>query len=411
MGNNTWPSITKLKRDIIWYLSANIFYKFVGYIVIVILARYLGKDTLGKYFFALSFVGLFVILSEWGINPLLTRVISRDRSDTYNYMSHIMGLRIILCVICFLIINILAFILQKQILGIILLTSIFMLIESLYSSMGALFLAYKKVKYNIISGVSTKILFVFLIIGVLYYKPDLINILWVHVIASLFMFLLGFFITRTKITRIKPAFDFEIYRQILKHSFPFALLTIIGIIFYRADSIMLGFMKDYTAVGIYGAGYKLREAISFIPGSIAMILYPRMAELYKKPTELKKIYSKAIKWIILPGLVTTVGVFPLARQIILTIYGPQFINSVQVLRILYLTLPFMFVNVITVSLFKAINRENVLVVIAIGCFLLKIFLNFYFIPIYDYLGVAINTIIIDVAQFGIFSYYIHKLIR
>jgi O-antigen/teichoic acid export membrane protein len=401
----------KTQRDILALFTANIFYKFTGYLVIVILAKSLGKENLGKFFFALSFTGLFIIFSELGINTLLTRALSRDKNNIHVYMSNVLGIRLMLSLLCFVIINFIAFFTKRQLFIIILLASIFILIESIYSSLGALFLAYKKVKYNIVSGVSAKILLIFLLIFlILTQRPTLINILWIHIISSGFMLFLALGITRNKITTINLSYDFKLYKQIIKSSLPFALLTIMGIIFYRVDSVMLGFMKSYKEVGIYGAGYKLREASYFIPGVAAMILYPHMAELYKRPSELKRLYIKSIRWLIVPGFIIPMIIIPFGTQIISVIYGSQFINTVRVLKVLYVTLPVVFINMMSITLFKATDKEYLLLFITAACLIFKILLNFLLIPAYSYIGAAISTVFIDIAQFSILIFYINIFI-
>lgn len=397
----------KTQRDILALFTANIFYKFTGYLIVIILAKYLGKENLGKFFFAFSFTGLFIIFSELGINPFLTRLISRDKSTTPLYMSNILGLRIILSLFCFLIAILIAFFIQRSLFIIILLASLFTLTESLYSSLSSLFLAYKKVKYNIMCGIPSKILLIFLVLLIVNLRPNLANIFWAHIIGSGFMLLLAIFITYTQIARINLSFEPEVYKQIIKGSLPFAFLTIIGIIFYRIDSVMLGMMKSYTEVGIYGAGYKLREAILFIPNSIAMILYPQMAELYTRPRELKKLYIRSIKWLIIPGIVITAGALFFTRKIVLTIYGPAFLSSAEILKILYLTVPVMFTNIVSITLLKATNKEYPLLFVTAGCLLFKILINFLLIPAYSYIGTAISTIFIDITLFGILIFCIN----
>ena len=51
----------KVKNDLLLATSSEFFYKIVGYLILVILTRYLAKDQMGQFFFAASLAAFFVL--------------------------------------------------------------------------------------------------------------------------------------------------------------------------------------------------------------------------------------------------------------------------------------------------------------------------------------------------------------
>ena len=68
----------------------------------VIAARLLGAREFGLYSYAVSFVTLFVLFSDLGLNTLLTREIARDSTRAPGYVGNIGGLKLCLLGAAFL---------------------------------------------------------------------------------------------------------------------------------------------------------------------------------------------------------------------------------------------------------------------------------------------------------------------
>ena len=58
--------LAKSQKDLFLAFSSHFFYKVVGYLVLMILSRYLAKDEMGEFFFAAALATFFVMLTELG---------------------------------------------------------------------------------------------------------------------------------------------------------------------------------------------------------------------------------------------------------------------------------------------------------------------------------------------------------
>lgn len=85
----------KVKKDLLLAFSSHFFYKIVGYLVLVLLTRYLAKDKMGEFFFAAALATFFILLTELGTSSYLIREVTgspEKRSGIFqkcfHYASH-----------------------------------------------------------------------------------------------------------------------------------------------------------------------------------------------------------------------------------------------------------------------------------------------------------------------------------
>src|SRR3989344_4401002 len=71
----------------------------LSFLLIILIARYLGEVGLGKYSFVFAFVGIFSVLSDFGVSTLMTMEISKNKSMTKKFLNNMLSLKIILSVI------------------------------------------------------------------------------------------------------------------------------------------------------------------------------------------------------------------------------------------------------------------------------------------------------------------------
>jgi O-antigen/teichoic acid export membrane protein len=94
-------------------------------------------------------------------------------------------------------------------------------------------------------------------------------------------------------------------------------------------------MLGAAAAGVYNAAYRLLFLLLVMPSFLASALLPRASQLYgQSPDELSDLYTKSFNVAILFSMPMEAGIWLVAPQLILLVYGQEFIDSVPVLRIL-----------------------------------------------------------------------------
>lgn len=82
-------------KNTFWLAVASGVSKFLKLILFIYVARILGATEYGKFTFALAFVTLFVVFSDFGLSSIVTRELSREKEKEKEF-SAILSLKFIL---------------------------------------------------------------------------------------------------------------------------------------------------------------------------------------------------------------------------------------------------------------------------------------------------------------------------
>ena len=396
-----------VKNTAILFMS-EVFNRFLSFLLVIFIARYLGNVGLGKYSFVFAFVGLFAIISDFGVSILMVRDVAKHKLQNEKYFRNILTLKLIFALITlalpFLIIQFLNR--GKEIEISVLLASIATSLFYLSQPSRNLFTAFEQQSYQAIYLVTERLIAFSLGILVLYLGYGLIALISVLVLSNLVSSIYAFAVTSNKFTKIKLEFDFSFIKKLLKKSIVFWFSLVFITIYFRIDTVMLSFMKGYEATGWYNAAYKVIDALTFIPFLVITTVFPAMSRFHKESKDLLKLlYEKSFYYLFIIALPLAVGTTILAKRIIIFIFKGEFINSVAALQILIWALLFMFINYIAGYLLNSIEKQK-LFTISVGITaVVNIILNFILIPLYSYIGASIATVISEILTFTMLYYF------
>lgn len=385
----------KVKKDLLLASFSHFIYKVVGYLVLTILTRYLVKGEMGEFFFAASLATFFALITQLGTDNYLIREAAEKPGMALQNFSEVISIRLILFILYLLLLNGFTLIFKFEIANTVFLTSIYVLLEQLYSSFGAFFIGIKRIKYNVLVGVGTRILLVGLIFIIVKLQENLTMIIACYILANALLVSGSFLIVWRKIGKFKLTWKFDRAWKILSLSFPFFILSLLGLIHFKIDSLMLGFMKSYSAVATYEAAYKLFEASQFLIVPFGMIFLPIFSEIafHENWKEIQKLIKKLLLIMVTLGSVVAVIVIAAAGFIIPFVFGSKYLDSISVLKVLYLTVPVLYIANISSILARSIYLEKKAIKIMLVCTVLNIILNFIGIPLWSAIGAAWATFI------------------
>ena len=201
------------------------------------------------------------------------------------------------------------------------------------------------------------------------------------------------------IPRGTPAF----IRSVLWRSTPFAVNDTLTLTYMRVDSVLLGFIKGPTAVGLYQAGTNLVLNLNVLARSLNHALYPRMSRAWPEQMRtFRTLRDASFRTISLIAVPTAVGSFLLAPETIDFLYGPEFAPAVVTYQLLVLVIPVrMLGNTLSLSLVAADRQRYRMFAVAAAAGI-NVVLNLALIPRWSYLGAAIATV---VCESGLFVTY------
>ncbi len=395
--------INNIAKNTSYLTIALIIQKFLSFFYFVLLARNIGPESLGKYYFAISFTTIFAIFIDLGLVNYLIRETAKSLEKSHKLLSNIIGLKFItgsLSILAvFFFINILGDydIVSKQLVYI---SSICMVLDSFTLTFFGSIRGFHNLKFESISSIIFQAIvliagWIFLIL-----KMDLRIIMLSLVIASIFNFIYSFIVLRFKMkVSFKISLDFIFIKKILLLSLPFALYGIFQRLYTYLDSVLLSFFSGDYYVGIYQIAFKIIFALQFLPMAFVASLYPAMSYYWLNNKEQLKIaFKRSIDYLLLISVPISVAVFLLSDQI-LSIFKGGYEGANWPLRISILSLIFIFINFPIGSLLNACDRQsrntrNMLITL-----ISAIVLNIIFIPIFQAVGASLVVFLSNALMF------------
>ncbi len=212
-----------------------------------------------------------------------------------------------------------------------------------------------------------------------------------------------------KIPRKRFRFTFRKLRELFLVSLPFALNIVLGVIAFKVDILMLKGLCTSQDVGLYSAAITLITGVAVVGEMYKNAVYPVMSRQFEKEHEaLKRTLRKSVEIVFLMAVPFSITTFVHAEFIIEMVFGKNYAEAAKVLRLLALSLPFVYVSQVLGITLTAINHQSVRPIVAAIVVVLNIMLNLLLIPHLGIVGAAMATTISTVALMFIFTYLVGK---
>ncbi|HEX6542018.1 MAG TPA: oligosaccharide flippase family protein [Ktedonobacterales bacterium] len=357
--------------------------------------RFLGDEKFGELFFAISFVTLVGFPVEFGFNQQIVRDVAQDPNKAKRYPVNVLVLKIALWATLFGAVlgvsNVLGFGYEERIL--ITLCGCTLLISAIGSTFGSIHTAAQRQVFPAIGLVIEKGL------------GAIIAILWMRVgggvtaaaVALVIGTLAGAtwqFIWFLRLVRVQWNFDFPLIRDLVMQSIPFLTYGVIGVIYYRVDTVLLQTLTSTATVGIYGAAYRLFDTLVFLPNIVIVaVMYPVMAKLsVNSEQQMKLAMEKSVNFLLVAGIPIMVGLVVAAPNIIGFLYHrTEFVASVPVLQALAPGIAILYLNSVWTTALMSLKMEKQLPWIAGAALVFNVGGNLLLIPRLGGTGAALMT--------------------
>lgn len=389
--------MSSIAKNTAFMTIASIGQKIISFVYFSLIAKNIGVEGTGKYFFAMAFTTVLVVFVDLGLTSVLVREAAKAREKIQAYFSTILFVKIILGILSYiaavLIINWMGYPVDTK--QLVYLSAITMLFDSLHLTLYGILRAIGNLKYEAIGTVSSQLFTLILGSIFLYFNLPLIFIILAFTIPS---FLNVCFVTTVLYTQYKinltPRFDKKIFLYIGKISIPFALAAVFARIYSYVDSIILSKISGDLQVGWYSVPYKITYAFQFVPLALMAAVYPRFSEYFISDKQrLAFIFERSVKYLLIVVLPIAFGIGVLAPDLILFVASDQYVNSIIPLQILLTGLIFSYVSFPVGGLLNACNKQNTQTAIVGIVMTVNIILNLIFIPKYGVIGASCTALL------------------
>lgn len=382
-------------------IIAQALYKVFTFIMMALAARFLGVESFGQLSFGLSFIWIFLFLSDLGLSELFIRDIASNKNLIHRYVNNILTIKVFLSIAAYFIIVLLAysFFWGAPKFWVILILGAGIQFDSFIYFFRCLFRARETMEFEAILMVFEAILkltLVFLAIksGIGISRVLLISLALLLVSAINFVVNLAIFIINYR----QPILfkDTEFWFYLIKTAFPFALVYILSFINFRIDIIMISLMRGDVQAGWYNADYKLIEQILLIPITIAMVSLPVFSRISGELSGLKRVVKSVMPFVLSAGLISVLFFYAFGSWMVRVVYGEEFSGAVKYLYLLsWVLLPF-FLKSLLEKMLLSLNKQFILFLVYCISAALHIFLNMLLIPKLGINGASLSTLIIEI---------------
>ncbi len=386
-----WP---KIKFDLMMAMGSQLLQKLAGFVVLMVLARHLDKAVMGQFFLAGTLATFLALGTELGVNRHLMRDVAQRPDQALVALGQVLALRLPLMLIGYGAMAGAVFLLRRELTVPVLLTGIYVLIQDYTYSLSALMLGLRRVGLRMVTTLIGQVLTVGLVLIAVAIHAGLTTVLLGYVAASVATFALTIVLVRRKIGRFTLEWRLPEAWRIVKDSLPFFLLSVLGVIHFKVDSLMLGILRDYEQVATYDAAYKFLEVSRFVVRPAAMVFFPLCSALAARrdwPT-FEQVMRKVVTVSGGIGLATAGIMLIVSGWLVRLVFGGSYGASVAVLQILYLAVPSVFLGFVATFLAPALHLERRAVQATGVCLLANVALNALVIPRYGAQGAAWATL-------------------
>lgn len=224
---------------------------------------------------------------------------------------------------------------------------------------------------------------------------------------SYFLFKLGdavlaFVLTHRTLYRFQFGWNFASQVSIQKAAIPFGAFIIVQEVYWYADTLMLTYLANMEAVGIYNAAFRLLEGLIVFPNLICQAILPHLSRLFHTaPVEHGQLSVIVQKFCVCLAILISGMCFLAAPFLIVIVYGDMYAQSADLFKILSLGFFFVFTNIYFLNLLISVDQQKLLWRLSCGGLLFNVIANAVAIPVWGATGAAICTLLSEVLVLGL----------
>lgn len=365
--------------------------------------RVIEADGVGQVNFFQSIISYISLFTCLGIPMYAIREIARDRNDVVKMnrtATEILLLHSVLTLVGYAIVAILCLTVpQIQVnipLFLILSLTIF------FTAIGCewFYQGIEDFKYITIRGLIIKTISVILLFIFVRSKADLLYYGCYMVLGVLGGNIFNFFRLRKYIHRENIIFSELHIKRHIKPVLKVFSFSVVTSIYLQLNTVLLGFFKNALAVGYFTAATKVMQLLLHMSSCLGSVMMPRASHLIaeKKESEFNSLIQKSYDFTLAIAMPMTVGLIFCAPNLITTLCGVKFENSILPSQIIApIILMVAISNVFGIQVLFPKGKINIVTLCCgIGA-VIDLILNLCLIPFFSYIGTSIAYLGAEVA--------------
>ncbi len=141
----------------------------------------------------------------------------------------------------------------------------------------------------------------------------------------------------------------DLFRQIL----PLGVGIVLSALYFRIDLFFVERLRGPETVALYNAVFRLIDALRLLPAAVVAVVFPEMC----RPGPWRTL-ALSLTGLTFGSLVLSAGCYWQAAWIVQVCYGPTYATAVPAFRLLLLSVPLLFVNLLLTHQLIALNLQR-----------------------------------------------------
>ncbi len=372
-----------------------------AFLVSLLIARYFGVRGFGEYSKATTFIAIFYLFADFGINAVVLKEINDKPREEKKIIGNLFGLRMLLGIFLTIIAVLITFFLPYDSsrnegftplskMAIFALCPL-ILYQAYVNTVSAIFQKNLKYERMAIAGFLGSVATLIAVFILLLFKNSLPVVMLGYLFGAVIGVLFYQLLVKKVFADFSLFFSVEKMKKIIIASIPLGLTLIFNLVYFRADIFILTYYRTTSEVGVYGLAYKFFEFALTIPALFANSLYPILLNRSKDKQVFKQTTFKAGGFLLLMSFF--VMVFFYVSSPLLVLIRDDFYPSISILRTLSFSMPFFFLSSLFMWILITYGKNKQLLYIYFLGMIVNLLLNFLFIPLYGINAAVVITIL------------------
>lgn len=193
--------------------------------------------------------------------------------------------------------------------------------------------------------------------------------------------------------RLRLVVDRGLVRETFGRAWPLVLHSLLGLVIYNSDLVVLRAVRESAAVGLYSAAYALVSFLANLGVAYGLALLPPFTrEREGLGAGVSPLYNHAVVAAAALALPAAAGTTFIARDIITLVFGHGYATAATALVVLIWSVPLGFVRTVAQTALIARGRQDLVLRTTSAAAVANVALNVVVIPLFGMVGAAAVTV-------------------
>ncbi|MDH3222528.1 MAG: oligosaccharide flippase family protein [Gemmatimonadota bacterium] len=386
--------LTKPRLDLVVAFGSQAGYKFLGFLVLAMLARALTHADYGLLMFSISLAMLAASLTDLGISQDLVRRAAADPDGALRRAGTVLSARMPLLATYVVVVNVWVALTKPDAWPVVAAVSVYGIGLEINRTICALFVGLRRITESVrvfSPGLLTLVLVIALGSALDAGLPWMVG---AYVLAGLVLGPRAIHMANSRVGALRIRWRTRNLSKLFAGALPLFAMTMMAVLYIYADTLMVGYLRSYDEVAKYEAAARLFEASQFLIRPFVLILFPICAQLAAREDwgQLRRTLRLSLAGAAGLGIAACIGIGLLADAVIRVVYTSTFAESAAVLRVLFVAAPSLYLATVGMFMAASLHLDRIAMFAVAAGVGLNIVLNAMWIPDHGALGAAWSTV-------------------